>query len=175
MSIDPASYSSFSDELTKIALLRPVGKALRNWTAKGWQYTGGEGAARSGWFGREGTWREKLPVGGKSLSVGILGATAVPEILPKEDPLGRERSRTERAVGSGAGAIGGLTGMGAALSIPTNRFKMTRAIGGAIGGGILAERLATRQFRKAKLQDQAPVIPYDQRQQLLMQAQGVNR
>lgn len=183
MSLDPHTYSAFGDELTKIAGAKAgIGKTLSGWARKGWDDWGGvtPGKRRlfglrapakvrgEGWLGKQDTWRRNLPVGGKSIAVGLTGAM-VPSALGKADPLGQARSRTERSVDLGADVGGSLLGAGAALSLPGKKFRLARSIGGAIGGGLLGSRIATTPWRASRERASRPVLSGRERQQLMSQ------
>jgi phage tail tape-measure protein len=78
------------------ALSSPVANAGKGWSGPG------------GWMGG-GRLTRHLPVGPKGLTVGF-GALGAPEALRKEDPTGKNRSRSER-MGRWAGSnAGGLIG-----------------------------------------------------------------
>jgi hypothetical protein len=168
LSLAAASYAAFSDELTKIGLAKTVGK----WINRGWSEVGGvSGKAVTrggGWLGKQDTWRRNLPIGGKSIFTGLTAAT-LPSTLSKRDPLGKQRSRAERVTDLGADLVGGLAGAGAMLSLPGSRGKLTRGIVGGLGGSLLASRVATTPWRRARAQATQPVLPAAKRQQLLQQ------
>lgn len=176
MSLDPATYQAFQDEIVKlgaipgqaavVSKLRGVGSKLKSWASKGWHDPMGEGriivpeVSRTssipswGWTGK-GKYTQYLPIGGKSVFVGMT-APAIPGALKKEDPYGAARSRTERAVDLGSNVMGGLIGGGAAISLPMKGWKGTRALVGGASGAMLAARLATMPWRrKRKAQQEA--------------------
>lgn len=182
MSLNTNTYAAFSDELTKIAgAKRSVGKTLGGFIRKGWEDIGGMPMERrirgflppkklrgGGWLGKQDTWRRNLPIGGKSMAVGLTGAM-VPSALGKKDPLGQERSRSERSVDLGADIGGSLLGAGAALSLPGRKFKLLKSIGGAIGGSLLGSRIATTPWRAARERASRPVLSGQERRQLMGQ------
>lgn len=179
MTLDPRTYSAFNDELTKIG---GVGKAMGNLIRRGWDDIGGvtpqprrmlglrapKKIRGEGWLGKQDTWRRNLPVGGKSLAVGATAAM-IPGTLRKEDPLGQERSRTERAADLTGETVGGLMGAGAALSLPGKRFGLLRSVGGAIGGSLLGSRMAATPWRRAREAERKPVLSPQERQRLFTQ------
>lgn len=156
MSLDPVSLSAFRSELSKIA---GKGNFLGNWVRKGWSDVGGKGA-RGGWMGKKDTWRRHLPIGGKSITVGLTAAT-LPGALQKEDPLGRERSRLHRVAQLGAGTLGGLAGVGAVMK--PGGIGFLRSAAGGIGGSIVAERLVSKPFQRARQErlQGGPLSPED--------------
>ena len=119
--------------------------------------------------------RERAPVGGKSITVGLTGAM-LPGTLKKKDPMQLERSRTERAAAMGAGTVGGFAGMGLASKYfpgkvpgpvgpakgagwmsrarfgrgPLRRLSLPLSFAGAIGGAIGAERLIGKPFKMGR-------------------------
>lgn len=181
MSFDDRTYSAFGDELTKIAFVSKavgVGKKL---VRKGWDDIGGLPTERrvrgllppkkvrgGGWLGKQDTWRKNLPVGGKSVAVGLTAAM-VPSALGKSDPLGQERSRVERGVDLGGDIGGSLLGAGAALSTPGKKFKLLKSVGGAIGGSLLGSRAATTPWRLSRERANRPVLSGREREQLMRQ------
>jgi len=168
--LDPVSLEALGDEIEKIA----VAKRLGTLVAKGWKDIGGQGA-RGGWFGKADTWRRHIPVGGKTLTA-VGTAAAVPGVMKARDPLGRERSRTERATTLGAGTLGGLAGFGAALG-RSGKAGIIKSMVGGIGGAMGAEYLASKPFQAARMRRlQGPVDP-NQRKELLgrLTGEGVQR
>lgn len=89
-----------------------------------------------------------LPVGAKSMM--LLGAgMQAREALKPEDPTGRQRSKAERLTGLAANTVGGLAGVGMAMKVmPKNPF-IANVVGG-IGGGLLADNIATSPWKKAR-------------------------
>ena len=180
MTLDPTTYSAFSDELTKIG---GIGKTMGGFVRKGWDDLAGIGnmsggvsknVRGGGWLGKQvnkdGTknWRRNLPIGGKSLGVGMTAAM-VPSALAKTDSLGKDRSRTERSTSLAGETLGGLMGAGAALSMPGKRFGFLRSIGGAVGGSILGSHAASTPWRVARNRANKPVLSGQERQQLMNQ------
>lgn len=173
--MDPVSVSSFRSEMEKIAYARAAfntvqkaapgfmggARAVANkgkeFVRKGWDDIG-EGGARGGWMGAaknakgETKWhhqvRSRLPIGGKSMTVGFT-ALAAPSVLKKEDPMGRGRSRLQRATGLAAGTLGGLAGVGAVMRGKV-RPGFMKSMAGGIGGAVGAEYLASKPFNKAR-------------------------
>jgi len=178
LSLDTETYAAFADELTKIGIAKTLGK----WVGRGWRdiaTLGGEAPKRrlggllapkvvrgGGWLGKQDTWRRNIPIGPKSIFTGLTAAAA-PGALSKEDPLGQERSRTERSVGLGADILGGLAGAGAALSLPGTRFRLARSLVGGIGGSLLGGRIATTPWRRARERASQPVLTGRERQELM--------
>jgi hypothetical protein len=176
MSLDPATYSAFQDEITKIggagAVMRRIGGAGRSagrtvgkWISKGWHDPLDQGKIVSTWkkgqptenswrWMGQGKYRRHLPIGGKSVAAGFTAA-AIPSALKKEDPYGMQRSRAERSTDLGAATVGGLAGTGVAMGLPWKGWKGTRALVGGIGGAMLAARLATIPWRRRREARQA--------------------
>ena len=180
MTLDPHTYAAFSDELTKIG---GIGKTMGGFARRGWDDLAGIGSMSGGvsknvrgggWLGKQvnkdGTksWRRNLPIGGKSLGVGITAAM-VPGALRQQDSLGKGRSRTERVSSLTGETMGGLMGAGAALSLPGKRFGLLRSIGGAIGGSILGSAAVTTPWRMSRNQANKPVLTGQERQRLMTQ------
>ena len=169
MSIDRQTVSAFSDEITKIAVVKTVGK----WLRRGWDDVadyGGEQAKRrlggllppkpvrgNGWLGKQDTWRRNLPIGPKSIFTGATLAM-VPGAVAGKDPLGQERSRAERITDLGADVAGGLIGAGALLSSTGPKWRVGKSILGGLGGSILASRIATTPWRRARERAAQPVL-----------------
>lgn len=175
MSLNTNTYAAFSDELTKIAGAKSsIGKTLGGFVRKGWDDLGGVPTRGGGWLGKQDTWRRNLPIGGKSMAVGLTGAM-IPSAISKKDPLGRDRSRTERSVDLGGDIGGSLLGVGAALSLPGQKFKLLRSIGGAIGGSLLGSRTATTPWRAARERASRPVLSGQERQKLMSQYTAGNQ
>jgi len=176
------TYAAFGDELTKIAFLDKAWKATKGFARKGWDDMGGiapgEKGRGNGWLGKQvnkdGTksWRRNLPVGGKSIAAGLTAGFAPSTLGPRVDPLGQERTRTERAVDMGGEIGGSVVGAGAALSLPGKKFKLLKSIGGAVGGGLLASRVATTPWRAGRERAKRPVLSADERQNLMRQTMG---
>jgi len=181
--MDSKTYSAFGDELVKIAagpgVISRVGKTGGKWVSKGWDDMG-EGGARGGWFGalknkkgKPTAIRRHLPIGGKSLMVG-LSVPAIPGLLAKQDPMGMGRSRTERVSGYGGMMLGGLAGAGALLSAPGRGLpiigsRAIRSIGGAIAGGLLGEKVSTLPWQRSRQAAAQPPIQDPARRDALLQ------
>lgn len=140
-----AREAKFSKNLARRPNEGVVGHAMR----KGWADVGGVHGSRGGWYGAKDTWREKLPVGGKTMTVGFTAA-GLPSALKKEDPTGRGRSRAERLAQLGAGTLGGIAGVGAVMKGKSP--GLLRSMVGGFGGGIAAEHAASLPFRQARKQ-----------------------
>jgi hypothetical protein len=165
------AFSSFGDELTKIAVFKALGNAFKNALHTGWHGTGPLGSAsRQTWMGQGlalpaeraamgplgkawdtatslGGATKHLPVGAKSM---MLAGTALQakDAIKGEDPTGQGRGHAERVTGVAGNAIGGMAGAGALLRTGFGRRNplMANLIGG-IGGGILGEKLTTTPWR----------------------------
>jgi len=188
MSLDPIMYTAFQDELIKLGgkaevlgkfkdVGRNVGRKLKGFVSKGWHDPMLEGKIvnprnpagpkinKWNWLGTGGEegkrFTKYLPVGGKSVLVGMTAAT-VPGVLKKEDPYGMQRSRAERITDLGASTIGGLAGTGALMSLPVKGWQGTRALAGGFGGAMLAARLATMPWRRARKKSQQEVARSEQ-------------
>ena len=175
MSLDPVTYRAFQDELTKLGSVSSVvgrlggaGKRVGQWIGKGWNDPIGQGKIVSTWkkgkpvenswrWMGQGKYRQYMPIGGKSITVGLTGL-AVPGVLKKEDPYGMGRSRAERSTDLGAATVGGLAGTGALMSLPWKGWKGTRALAGGVGGAMLAARLATLPWRRKRKAQQAEAV-----------------
>lgn len=140
---------AFSSELSKVAkagALRRAGKWLKD-SAK-WGYHGGDPKHDTG------RWAKWLNRGGTALTLGVTAG----EAMPKEDPLGRGRSRAERATTGLAEAAGGLIGSGALLRTRFGKkHNIIANIAGGAAGGMAARGLAGLPFKK-----KAPVSAPDQ-------------
>ena len=146
---------------------RPGESVPAHWLRKGWNEVGGPHGARGGWFGAEDTWRSKLPIGGKTLTVGFTGL-ALPNAVRKEDPAGLGRSRAERLSQLGASTVGGLMGVGALMR--DGKIGLGKSLIGGIGGSMAGEYAASLPFRKARQQRiQGGPLSREDRAQLMSQ------
>ena len=94
----------------------------------------------------------KMRIANKALNV--LGATGpVLETLPKHDPTGGERSRTQRFVAGAGGYAGGLLGGGAAMRALRGRGGalggLAAGIAGSIAGGSVGHKITNAPWRGA--------------------------
>lgn len=166
------TFLAFGDELTKIAFFKKVVDGFRSALGTGWHGTPGN---KQTWFGAGmrpkgqfpipktnvlgqasrgfdrltslGGATKYLPVGGKAMTVLGTGLLAR-EAFKRHDPTGQERSKTERMAGLAANTVGGLAGAGKLMSMGMG--GLTGGLVGGIGGGMLAERLVTSPWRKAR-------------------------
>ena len=116
------TYSSFADELEKIAYVRRAASAFREAIRKGWS------SDKASWMGKR-KFTKYLPVGDKSLTVGGTAIPAAATVAGKEKDT-KGRSKTERLSRIGGSAMGGLAGLGA---VRGGRGWLARAAGGIAG------------------------------------------
>jgi hypothetical protein len=166
--MNATTYRAFSEEMVKIAIIGAIGKGFKSALQAGWKDTGN-------WMG-SGKYTSKLPIGGKSITVG-LAAAGVPGALKKEDPTGEGRSRMERGLDLAGNVAGGVVGMGAGRLLGGRLAaagklgpKMTGLLGGAgsvvggIGASLIAPKVLTAPSRMLRERRQAQAIPAIQEQ-----------
>ena len=181
--MNPTTYRAFADELEKIAMLGRIKSGLKSALSMGWHgdMTKPVGhQARQSWWGQGrdidyanmsrpkkvldnisslGGFTRNLPIGAKTM----MAAGAVlqgREALRREDPTGQGRSRAERMTGVAANTVGGLIGAGALLRTNwgKNNAFMANILGG-MGGGLIADRIATAPFRALRNRHQPAPQP----------------
>jgi hypothetical protein len=147
---DMATYAAQS-AIVKVAGFKEVGAEIAKrgvnpatWLKRGWD-TYGEMAhptakATRGWMGSS-NWSKYIPIGPKSLTVG-LGAATAPAAFAEEDPSGEGKSRGRRIggwLGSTLGSVAGSMPMKAGLAgvVPILGATAAGQYGGEIIGGKL--------------------------------------
>lgn len=125
-------FSSFGEELTKIAFFRHLAQGFG-------------GALRAGWGGTASQSR-----GMRALNTmgNIAGpALALPGAVSREDPSGQGRTRTERVLGLAGSTVGGMAASGAALNRLGSSAKGWKGFvlptAAGVAGSVLGQTVAT--------------------------------